>query len=70
MLTNCLSILPVLRGVAILILSAWVISANAETWSQLTPLQRQALAPLASEWDALPTNRQKHYLLLAKNIRR
>lgn len=40
--------------------------ANAETWTQLSPIQQQALAPLAHEWNALPAKRQQHYLALAK----
>jgi uncharacterized membrane protein len=35
-------------------------------WTRLTPAQHEALAPLSSEWDALPEKRQQHLLKLAK----
>lgn len=31
-------------------------------WSELNPAQKQALAPLASEWDKLPESRKKKWL--------
>jgi hypothetical protein len=39
--------------------------AEAEVWAQLTPIQREALAPLSQEWNSLPSKRQQHYLSLA-----
>lgn len=41
--------------------------AEAMPWSQLTPMQQEALAPLSKTWDTLPEKRQQHFLKLAKH---
>ena len=50
--------------VALLCLPAF---ASAETWSELTPIQKEALAPLSNDWDALPKKQQLHFLKLANH---
>ncbi|HCY62035.1 MAG TPA: hypothetical protein DHV59_04225 [Oxalobacteraceae bacterium] len=35
------------------------------TWTELTPAQRQVLAPLADEWNSLPPQRKKKWLEIA-----
>lgn len=37
-------------------------------WSQLTPMQRQALAPLGAQWSALSAQQQAKWLTLSKNF--
>lgn len=34
-------------------------------WSELTPAQKQVLAPLQGEWDALDTTRRKKWIAIA-----
>jgi hypothetical protein len=41
--------------------------AQAQHWSELTPQQQQALAPLAAEWDTLPEKRHQYLIKLAKH---
>lgn len=40
-------------------------SAEATAWSSLTPAQKQALAPLEHEWEALPENRRVKWRAMA-----
>lgn len=35
-------------------------------WASLSPVQREALTPLASQWDTLPENQQQKLLALTK----
>ena len=44
--------------------------ASAETWLELTPIQKEALAPLSNDWDALPKKQQLHFLKLANHYPR
>lgn len=37
-------------------------------WGQLTPMQRQALAPLGAQWSALSAQQQAKWLTLSKNF--
>jgi hypothetical protein len=46
-----------------LLLQAGLASAEPfRSWAQLSPMQREALQPLAKEWDTLPAKLQKHLL--------
>lgn len=40
------------------------------TWAELTPAQRTALAPLASDWDALDADRKQKWLEVAEKYPR
>lgn len=40
--------------------------ALAKGWSELTPAQQEALAPLAKDWDKLSDKDQHYYLRLAR----
>ncbi len=42
--------------------------AVSRAWRQLTPMQRQALAPLGAQWSALSTQQQAKWLTLSKNF--
>jgi small-conductance mechanosensitive channel len=61
---------PVLFAVALLLCLP---AAYAEPWAALTPVQQEALAPLAKKWDTLPekdtpsAKGQRYYLNLAKH---
>ena len=39
--------------------------APRPAWSELTPVQKQVLAPLQGEWDALDTTRRKKWIAIA-----
>lgn len=41
----------------------------SKLWQQLTPLQHEALAPLASQWNSLPYKLQRHLLRAASYYR-
>jgi len=41
--------------------------AAAEAWSELTPIQQEALAPLNKDWDSLAKKQQQHFLKLANH---
>jgi len=63
----------VLRTLASLILAASLcvlpcLPANAATqpWSALTPVQQEALAPIAHEWSTMPDIQQKRLLATTK----
>ena len=56
-------------ALACVISALFSLSALAATlpWSQLTPAQQEALAPLSNEWNALPeSQQQQHFIKLAK----
>lgn len=40
--------------------------AATKPWSALTPLQQEALAPIAEQWDKMPEIQQKRLLAVAK----
>jgi hypothetical protein len=40
----------------------------SSAWRQLTPMQRQALAPLGAQWGALSAQQQAKWLTLSKNF--
>ena len=51
----------------VLLLQATLAAAEPfKPWAQLTPLQHEALQPLAAQWDALPAKLQRN-LLTASN---
>ena len=55
----------------ILIIALWlhldfVLADTIKPWTQLTPIQQEALSPLASQWDNLPSRLQNHLLLSSK----
>lgn len=41
--------------------------ATAQAWSELTPQQQQALAPLSGEWNSLSERQQKNFTGIAKH---
>lgn len=43
-------------------------SAKSSTWRQLTPMQRQALAPLGAQWSALSAQQQAKWLTISRNF--
>jgi hypothetical protein len=42
--------------------------ATSSAWRQLTPMQRQALAPLGAQWGALTAQQQIKWLTISKNF--
>ena len=51
--------------IAIFLLLHTTLSTAAEQnrlWSELTPLQKQALIPLSTQWDSLPTKLKGHLI--------
>lgn len=42
--------------------------ATSSAWRQLTPVQRQALAPLGAQWSALSPTQQQKWLTISKNF--
>ena len=40
--------------------------AAKQPWLNLTPMQHEALAPLAQEWDSMPEKQQKRLLATTK----
>jgi hypothetical protein len=40
----------------------------SSAWRQLTPMQRQALAPLGAQWSALTVQQQNKWLAISKNF--
>jgi len=40
----------------------------SSAWLQLTPMQRQALAPLGAQWSALTAQQQNKWLTISKNF--
>lgn len=40
----------------------------SKAWRQLTPTQRQALAPLGAQWSALTSQQQNKWLAISKNF--
>jgi hypothetical protein len=42
--------------------------ATSSAWRQLTPMQRQALAPLGAQWSALTAQQQTKWLTISKNF--
>lgn len=42
--------------------------ATSSAWRQLTPMQRQALAPLGAQWSALTAQQQNKWLTISKNF--
>ena len=43
-------------------------TATSSAWRQLTPMQRQALAPLGAQWSALTAQQQAKWLTISKNF--
>jgi hypothetical protein len=41
---------------------------KSSAWRQLTPMQRQALAPLGAQWSALTPQQQNKWLTISKNF--
>jgi hypothetical protein len=41
---------------------------KSSAWLQLTPMQRQALAPLGAQWSALSAQQQNKWLTISKNF--
>lgn len=43
-------------------------ASTGPQWGQLTPMQRQALAPLGAQWGALTSQQQSKWIALSKNF--
>lgn len=43
-------------------------TATSSAWRQLTPTQKQALAPLGAQWSALTSQQQAKWLTISKNF--
>ena len=43
------------------------LSAHAQSWEKLNPLQKEALAPLSGTWNSLPEKQQINFLAIAKH---
>lgn len=41
--------------------------ATKQLWATLTPMQQEALAPIAKEWEAMPEKQQKRLLATTKS---
>lgn len=48
--------------IALLLQMNLAVAEPYKLWAQLTPMQQEALHPLAANWDSLPTKLQKHLL--------
>ena len=44
--------------------------ATTQSWKTLTPLQQEALAPIAPEWNKLPQKQRKRLLATAKSYQK
>lgn len=57
-----------LSGGILLLASLLALPAFAAVtpWAKLLPIQREALSPLAAQWDTLPENQQQKLLALTK----
>lgn len=56
----------VIIGLVLLLNCNLVIAEPNKTWNQLSPIQQEALSPLASQWDSLPSKLQNHLLISSK----
>jgi hypothetical protein len=55
---------------AVFLLFGWIVASNsaiAESWRSLTPMQREALAPLVQQWDILPELQRQRLLKTAEH---
>jgi len=52
--------------ITLLLQSSLAVAAPYKSWTQLTPVQQEALQPLATQWDSLSTKLQKNLLHAAK----
>lgn len=53
--------------IALLLQAGLAVATPYKTWPQLTPVQHEALLPLASQWDSLSPKLQKNLLHAAKS---
>jgi hypothetical protein len=53
--------------IALLLQSGLAGAAPFRPWAELSPMQREALQPLAGEWDTLPTKLQRHLLTASRH---
>lgn len=54
-----------LAGLFLLSVSAWAQSGARPHWNELTPAQREALAPLAKDWPGIDADRKRKWLEVA-----
>jgi len=52
--------------ITLLLQASLAVAAPYKSWTQLTPVQQEALQPLATQWDSLSTKLQKNLLYAAK----
>jgi hypothetical protein len=57
-------------AVFLLSLTSFPCSAAAPSWRALTPIQREALAPMVGQWDILPEIQRNRLLETAKHYPR
>ena len=56
----------VIIGIVLLLNCNFVFAKSLKPWNQLSPIQQEALSPLASQWDSLPNKLQSHLLFSSK----
>ena len=56
----------VIIGIVLLLNCNFVFAKSIKPWNQLSPIQQEALSPLASQWDSLPNKLQSHLLFSSK----
>lgn len=52
--------------ITLLLQPSLAVAVPYKSWTQLTPVQQEALQPLAAQWDSLSTKLQKNLLHAAK----
>ena len=57
---------PIVAVLLLLSLTSSPCSAAAPSWRSLTPIQREALAPMVGQWDILPEIQRNRLLKTAK----
>lgn len=60
MIRACFSVFAIC--IALLLQTNLAAAEPYKSWTQLTPMQQEALRPLAAQWDFLPTKLQKNLL--------
>jgi hypothetical protein len=56
----------VIIGIVLWLNCNLVFAETLKPWNLLSPIQQEALSPLASQWDSLPSKLQNHLLLSCK----
>jgi hypothetical protein len=59
---------PTLRSSSPLQVTASTAAQGKPTWTELTPSQREALAPLAPHWNSLTENHKRKWIAISRNF--